>query len=157
MRAVRLDFTHARQPIAVPTQLYFVETMCAERHIKIGIAANVRARMSKMQMDCPYTLRLIKRVADSAQLEAEIHARFAEQRLGGEWFARTAELEEFIEGLDGTPYLETHTATKPGGWPQFHKFPEDAKSVRTSVTRPGIRNRPAACFAETHNEAAATL
>lgn len=125
---------------AKPSQLYFIETLCAERHIKIGVAVNVRARMGKMQMDSPYTLRLIKRIEGAAGMEAEIHERFREACLGGEWFERTDALEDFIASLDGTPYLETHTLTKPSKLPPFRPFPENAQTVRADRVRPGLRN-----------------
>lgn len=136
---------------AKPSQLYFIETLCAERHIKIGVAANVRARMGKMQMDSPYTLRLIKRIEGAAKMEAEIHERFCEACLGGEWFERTDELEDFIARLDGTPYLETDTLTKPDHLPSFRQFPADARTVRAAGVRPGLRN---AIFQRRSTEAA---
>lgn len=101
MRLVRLD-----RPTAAPTALYFIETMCPERHIKIGIASSVRNRMTAIQGNCPYRLRLIKRVPDAAHMERELHRRFAKDRLFGEWFRRTDELMALIDGLDGFDTLE---------------------------------------------------
>lgn len=103
MRAARLDIS---MPAAIPTALYFIETMCSERHIKIGIAANVRSRMTAIQGNCPYRLRLIKRVPDAAHMERGLHRQFAKDRLYGEWFRRTDELMDLIDELDGFDTLE---------------------------------------------------
>jgi hypothetical protein len=101
LAAIRLD-----KEITQPTDLYFIETECPERHIKIGIAGNVRARMGKMQMDCPYRLRLIKRVPGAADQEFTLHQRFATDRITGEWFRRSDELLAVIAEFDGLDYLE---------------------------------------------------
>lgn len=101
MRIIRFD-----RPTTTPTTLYFIETMCPERHIKIGIASSVRNRMVAIQGNCPYRLRLIKRVPDAAHMERELHKRFAKDRLFGEWFRRSEELMAAIEELDGFDTLE---------------------------------------------------
>lgn len=98
------------RPCKDPTDLYFIETDCAERHIKIGIASNVHTRMSKMQMDCPYRLRLIKRVPGGAYLEKDLHKEFSADRITGEWFRRSEALLARIESMEGV------TTAKEPGW-----------------------------------------
>lgn len=89
-----------------PTDLYFIESQCAERRIKIGIASDVKTRLGTMLVNSPYPLKLLKLVPGSASLEKELHRRFADDRLTGEWFKRSDELLTLIESLDGVTDLE---------------------------------------------------
>lgn len=59
-------------------------------YVKIGVAKNPVGRMNDMQVGCPTELLLwglIKPGRRSARsLEFDLHRRFAEQRVRGEWF-----------------------------------------------------------------------
>lgn len=92
--AARLD-----KAIAPATDLYFIETECAERHIKIGIAADAKRRLIKLQMCCPYRLRLLAVFPGKAGLEKELHQRFLADRLHGEWFRRSDNLLAAIKAM----------------------------------------------------------
>lgn len=94
------------KPAKIPTDLYFVQTECAERHIKIGIASNMKDRLSTMQTHCPYQIKLIKLVPGGAHMEKELHIRFAQDKLVGEWFRRSEELLSVIDSLDGITSIE---------------------------------------------------
>lgn len=87
------------------TQLYFIRAEGEPPYIKIGIAANVRARMTNMQMACPYKLRLLKR-APFPEMERRLHDRFADHRITGEWFRPCPELLDLIDGMEGETLLE---------------------------------------------------
>lgn len=93
--------------------LYFLETECAERHIKIGISSNVSWRIDQMQGCCPYRIRLIKRVPGAAHMEKGLHRKFAADRLIGEWFRRTPELLALINSMDGFDDVERPEPTLP--------------------------------------------
>jgi hypothetical protein len=96
MPVARLD-----KPVRLPTDLYFIQTDCPEGHIKIGIASDVARRMGKMQMDCPYGLKLLKIVKDAAHMEIQLHQQFASSRIRGEWFRKSPELMKVIDDLPG--------------------------------------------------------
>lgn len=87
--------------IKLPTDLYFIESQCAERRIKIGIASDVKTRLGTMHVNSPYPLRLLKLVPGAAALEKGLHQRFADDRLTGEWFRRSQELLSVIESMEG--------------------------------------------------------
>lgn len=87
------------------TQLYFIQAEGAPPYIKIGIAGNVRRRITDMQLCCPYRLRLLKRVP-APQLERSLHRRFADDRVTGEWFKITDELLRVISEMEGETLLE---------------------------------------------------
>lgn len=115
-----------------PTDLYFIETECAERHIKIGIASNVASRIASMQSHCPYRLRLLKMVPGAAHLEQELHMRFVADRLHGEWFRRSDELLDVIDSLEGITDLNPPKAPTTlaiddfiGTWKLFTEIGEE--------------------------------
>lgn len=56
--------------------------------VKIGIAVSPLARLSHLQTSSPYALELIHhfRPDNAAEVEAQLHKRFASVRLSGEWF-----------------------------------------------------------------------
>lgn len=89
------------KPSAVPCDLYFIETQCAERHIKIGVASNIKQRLSTLQTHCPYKLVLLKLVPGAAHMEKQLHLQFSADRLSGEWFRRSDQLLAVIESLPG--------------------------------------------------------
>jgi hypothetical protein len=95
-KAARLD----RKGIPT-TNLYFVQTDCAEGHIKIGVGANVIYRIAQMQTGCPYTLKLLKIVRNASHFEKALHAEFAADNLHGEWFRKTDRLLQVIDVLEG--------------------------------------------------------
>jgi len=99
LRSQRLDGKDT-----VPTDLYFIQTDCAEGFIKIGVACDVKSRMRKLQTACPYKLSVIKIVKNAATMERELHLKFSGDRVTGEWFKRSPELLSLIESLQG--YVE---------------------------------------------------
>jgi hypothetical protein len=64
---------------------------CDGRPTKIGIAQNVRKRLSQVQTGCPYELSIhysIDCTAEDARLaERAAHRRLSAHRTSGEWFA----------------------------------------------------------------------
>lgn len=82
--------------------IYFVQCGDDAGPIKIGHATDLRGRLDKMQIGCPYLLRLlasffIKGGVQSA--ESMLHERFAAHWIRGEWFACTPELLDTAEQL----------------------------------------------------------
>lgn len=63
--------------------------------LKIGRAADVRKRLSELQVSHHERLHLLGAMPGDAEEEAAIHARFAAHRLRGEWFRPAAEIIEF--------------------------------------------------------------
>jgi hypothetical protein len=71
-----------------PTYIYVVE--CAGK-VKIGIAANVEARIGMMQLHCPVRINIVHRRLfatrnNARHVEKQMHVKFAAHRLWGEWF-----------------------------------------------------------------------
>lgn len=70
--------------------------------IKIGFTDDAYRRLSKAQSDSPYELRLLATMPGGPELEAELHARFGEYRIRGEWFWPAQELRSFVDSF-GAP------------------------------------------------------
>lgn len=69
--------------------------------IKIGwTGGSPSARMAALQTGNPHRLRLLTSIEGTAADEAALHARFADSRLEGEWFAPSADLRAYLLRLD---------------------------------------------------------
>jgi DNA segregation ATPase FtsK/SpoIIIE-like protein len=83
-----------------------------EDKYKIGVAENVRKRMSTIQTGCPWPVSLVttKLVENAEQVERSLHAIYTERSSGGgtEWFTLTpAEALEACIRLHSTREPET--------------------------------------------------
>jgi hypothetical protein len=75
--------------------VYFITAR--ERNVcKIGIARDVDARRASLQTASPVKLTVEAVIPGSRDLERQLHERFAEHRLSGEWFTITDELDALI-------------------------------------------------------------
>jgi hypothetical protein len=68
-----------------PAKVYFIRAETGQ--IKIGMAADPKARLSNLQTANPVKLELMATCEGGAEREAEYHERFREHHLRGEWFA----------------------------------------------------------------------
>jgi hypothetical protein len=71
--------------------------------VKIGHAKDVRSRLSSMQTGCPIPLTLLGVLPGGREREAELHARFADLRVRGEWFRVEGALVDLIAKLEPLP------------------------------------------------------
>lgn len=71
--------------------------------IKIGFAKQPWSRLSKLQTDCPCDVRLVAFIDGDVVAEKALHARFADQRLRGEWFTYSGAVQEYIQSLEPAP------------------------------------------------------
>src|SRR4030095_5826505 len=73
------------------TRIYFIQCQTTKR-IKIGLATDIPVRLAVIQALCPTQLILLTSIQGSHWAEAELHRRFADARLHGEWFSPVPEL-----------------------------------------------------------------
>ena len=64
--------------------------------IKIGISSNIEKRLASLQTGSPYKLKVLLTIKGSEKLEKEIHSKFAEYRLSGEWFKPVKQITDYI-------------------------------------------------------------
>ena len=78
--------------------VYFIEAEGLDR-FKIGWATDPGLRLEALRIGSPVPLAVRGTMPGSVQTERRLHRQFASSRLGGEWFASTPELLEFVEQL----------------------------------------------------------
>ena len=72
--------------------------------VKIGTAEDVPARVMKLQIGSPISLRLLGCVPGDRDVEQLLHHRFRDLHVRGEWFRYVDELRAYVEsGFEG-PY-----------------------------------------------------
>lgn len=81
------------------SHVYFV--LWGDR-VKIGVAKDVKKRMSALKVSCPEHLELVHVMKGGRRLEAFFHQRFALSRLRGEWFDRRGVINEFLGSVTAT-------------------------------------------------------
>jgi hypothetical protein len=72
---------------------YFVEV---HGHIKIGIATKWKKRLSALQVSSPFQIKRLLVLDAYRGFERELHEKFAEFHVRGEWFKDSPEIREFI-------------------------------------------------------------
>jgi hypothetical protein len=76
--------------------VYFIQAVNGGP-IKIGIAMDVETRLNELQVASPYPLRVLKVMRNAGRrTEKELHARYADDRLCGEWFIESESLRGVI-------------------------------------------------------------
>ena len=75
--------------------IYFIQNE-ATLAIKVGYTENVKGRLSSLRTSCADRLRLLGTISGGMAEERAIHARFAADRLSGEWFRPSPALVDFI-------------------------------------------------------------
>jgi hypothetical protein len=118
----RLPVKRLDADVRIPTELYFIESQCAERRIKIGVSSNTKTRLVNMRVHSPYKLALLKVVPGGAHLEIEFHKKFAADRVCGEWFRPPPELLAEIDRLPSAPESpKPAPAEAPEPWPAYER------------------------------------
>lgn len=86
-------FDIARAEREARTPVYFVE---GAGLVKIGFATFPVERFMGMLTSCPIPLSLLASMPGGPRVEAELHRRFAADRMHGEWFRRSPDLDAVI-------------------------------------------------------------
>jgi hypothetical protein len=68
--------------------------------IKIGWSRNVGARISQLQTGNADPIELIATISGGRALERQLHERFADSRVSGEWFKYGPELANYVASLN---------------------------------------------------------
>lgn len=79
------------------SKVYFVRS--PDGSIKIGVSGDVRKRVQSLNNTVPGGVELLCTLMGSRHLEAYLHRRFRESRIGGEWFSPVEGLLALIEDI----------------------------------------------------------
>jgi hypothetical protein len=93
-------FSFRKKPrkMAGVERVYFIKDLVTG-NIKIGKAINPAKRLKSLQTGNPNKLVIVTTQVGGEELENELHRRFANSRISGEWFYPTKELEDYISAL----------------------------------------------------------
>lgn len=78
--------------------VYFITARCQGR-VKIGYSDKPEARLTKAQVDSPVPLAFERVMDGGKETEAVLHRLFAADRVTGEWFVISDQIEDFMSGL----------------------------------------------------------
>jgi hypothetical protein len=73
--------------------IYFIET---QGHVKIGYSNDPQRRFNNLTVGCPTKCTLIAVIEGDMADEKDIHERFKANRIRGEWFEFTPEINAFM-------------------------------------------------------------
>ena len=80
----------------MPSLAQFVYFISDGDAIKIGLSKTPKGRLRTLQTGHPRELVLLASLEGSRRLEREIHERFANLRLRGEWFRDDGEIRKWL-------------------------------------------------------------
>lgn len=82
--------------------IYFIQNS-ETKHIKIGYSNDVRKRLSEIQISSPHELKILSICEGDIELEKELHDKFNDYYIRGEWFNPSEELISYINNFP--PYI----------------------------------------------------
>ena len=82
--------------MAEPSEQQRVHFAISGREVKIGLALDPARRVDAMRIARP-DVKLLGDIAGGCEIESQLHHRFAKNRIGGEWFRFTIDLEDEID------------------------------------------------------------
>lgn len=118
--------------------VYFVT--CREiGMVKIGCARNPFARLATLQTAFPLELKIEAHMEGAYGREKEMHERFAKDRVRGEWFRITPEIDLLIHTLDA-PERPRSEAQK-GRLYRMHDEPKPPRDPDQDFERRELKRR----------------
>jgi Meiotically Up-regulated Gene 113 (MUG113) protein len=88
--------------------LYAIQAGGDDGPVKIGTAKDPDQRLKTLQTASPVPLTGLCAWRGFSGEEAEIHQRFADHRIRGEWFRPHADLIDFVWAMDEPYWFECH-------------------------------------------------
>ena len=98
--------TRNAKRLGAPGFVYFIQAG-KDGPIKIGYSDDPLARLEDLQTAHHEQLRLLMTIADNGTMEMQLHERFADLRIRGEWFRSEGELEDVLWMSGLVPHPET--------------------------------------------------
>lgn len=88
--------------------VYLIECVGSDFY-KIGYATNPEQRVKELQIGCPYELRMVNSFPGGINEERELHARYNNSAIRGEWFQiskSSLEIYKFMSLEKWMPYAD---------------------------------------------------
>ena len=78
--------------------IYFIEANTGvTSYVKIGFSRSPLQRLAELQTGCPILLRLMFTIFGDETTESNLHRRFSEYAVRGEWFLNDGGLRTYVE------------------------------------------------------------
>lgn len=68
-----------------------------DQFVKIGFTKNINKRLSQLQVSSPVKLELLHLIEGNVTLEKELHQKFKDFRVSGEWFNYDSSILEYFQ------------------------------------------------------------
>jgi hypothetical protein len=78
--------------------VYFIQNE-SNQEIKIGVTSNIEKRMNDISRVIKAPVKLLKLIKGNEVTEKELHNKFSQYRIHGEWFAPSKELIKYIDQI----------------------------------------------------------
>lgn len=79
--------------------VYFAQTRIDATKVKIGFTSDLDARLSNLSVSVPGGVVILATLDGGKETEDFLHDKFAEHRIGGEWFEFAEPIRDFIRDL----------------------------------------------------------
>lgn len=105
--------------------VYFAQARTDQTSVKIGFTSDLPARTKNLSVSTPGGVAILATLPGNKETEEYLHDKFADHRLGGEWFRCSDEIRDFMrdiangkQGLvlfpDTVTYMHRNTADFAG-------------------------------------------
>jgi hypothetical protein len=85
----------------MPTEQQVYFGFCPSvQQVKIGVSVNPPGRIKEMRVARP-DIELLLSISGGRELERQLHQRFREYHIAGEWFHYASEIQEFVGEKQG--------------------------------------------------------
>lgn len=125
-----------------PCFVYVIQEQGGDSAVKVGRADDVAKRVAQLQTGNPHPLRLIYVLPGAGGLEADLHLRFEDDHLRGEWFAPTTDLD-FVRRLALWTVAGYRQKGRVPHHREFENWPRTSRRSRESLVHtyidPSIR------------------
>ncbi|ART68194.1 hypothetical protein BTO20_05995 [Mycobacterium dioxanotrophicus] len=121
-KCVEAGFINLERMEQPAQSVYFISD--EHGNVKIGYATSVQARFADLQVANASELTIVLEMPGGPKLERELHRRFAEHRVRGEWFKLTTDILEYIASV----------RPKPRKVPEYVRIQRELISKQEAVT-----------------------
>lgn len=104
----------AAKELTIDARRGYIYFATAGDHVKIGFARDIDNRITSLRTGNHQDISLEESFASYFEAEKMIHRRFAKNRVRGEWFNRTSEIEELWDAISA--YQEEQAKSCDGTW-----------------------------------------
>lgn len=104
--------------------IYFIAPIANQSGVKIGFSKNPGARLADLTSEVGIKLNLIGSIPGTKETEKEIHEKFKDQRLHGEWFRTNQAINRFVSTAIALNRIPADTEIPKRRWGRHGRAPK---------------------------------